>query len=284
MSSPSLREPRARRGGGPVGARGQPALGCLGSVEALGHVASAEAFAGGIGTADLDLEMPEVRELHGESMRCSGRRAALVTTRADIRTGLTDILDTVTLTEDLCTWVQEQPVWQQDLSRRLLAHARLDGEAYAAAFRVVLAEHQALAQGEHSEQPGGVELEDFPAAARDGDTPRLKAFGRLRGVGAVVDDGELRFGTEGLTVVFGGNGAGKSSYVAALKKVCRAVDCAGELRGNVFGALPAQQTAMLETITSAQGAVSRQVNLREPQEPTMSAISVFDTQMRRVVR
>lgn len=169
-------------------------------------------------------------------------------------------------------------MWQQDLSRRLLAHAQLDEDGYAAALAVVLAEHGALEPDAGSHSPEGVELDDFPAAARDGDTPRLQVFGRLRGVNAVVEHGELRFAAEGLTVIFGANAAGKSSYVAALKKVCRAVDCAGELRGNVFGAAPAQQTAVLETVTGVQEPLSRRVNLRNPHEPAMSAISVFDAQ------
>lgn len=184
----------------------------------------------------------------------------------------------MTLTEELCAWVQQQPRWQQDLSRRLLARAQLDRDDYGAAFAVVLAAHGALASGAEADEPPSIELADFPAAARDGATPRLQAFGRLRGVGAVVEDGELRFAIGGLTVVFGANAAGKSSYVAALKRVCRAVDCGGELRGNVFGAVPAQQTAMLETVTGNQQPLSRQVDLRDPREPVMSAISVFDTQ------
>jgi energy-coupling factor transporter ATP-binding protein EcfA2 len=169
-------------------------------------------------------------------------------------------------------------MWQQDLARRLLAQAQLDETGYAAALDVVLAEHGALEPDADSDAPQGVELADFPAAARDGDTPRLQAFGRLRGVGAVVEHGELRFATEGVTVIFGANAAGKSTYVAALKKVCRAVDCEDELRGNVFGAEPGQQTGLLETVTGAQDPLSRQVNLRDPQEPEMSAISVFDAQ------
>jgi energy-coupling factor transporter ATP-binding protein EcfA2 len=208
----------------------------------------------------------------------STHRASMPRVSGSIRPVQDGILVTVTVTQDLFTWVQQQPVWQQDLARRLLAHAQLVGDEYEAALNVVLAEHGALATGQDPEEPRVVQLDDFPAAARDGDTPRLQAFGRLRGVGAVVDNGELRFGNDGLTVVFGGNGAGKSSYVAALKRVCRAVDCSGALRGNVFGATPAQQTAKLETVTGTQSVVSRQVNLREPEEPAMSAISVFDTQ------
>jgi ABC-type transport system involved in cytochrome c biogenesis ATPase subunit len=209
-----------------------------------------------------------------ESVPATNRRARCLAQESNRRQGHTDA---VTLTEDLCAWVQDQPMWQQDLSRRLLAHAQLDDDGYATALVVVLAEHGALEPDAESPPPEGVELDDFPAAARDGDTPRVQAFGRLRGVGAVVEHGELRFATEGLTVVFGANAAGKSSYVAALKKVCRAVDCAGELRGNVFGAVPAQQTALLETVTGTHETLSRQVNLRDPQEPAMSAISVFDT-------
>jgi len=87
-------------------------------------------------------------------------------------------------------------MWQQDLSRRLLAQAQLDEDGYAAALAVVLAEHGALESDARSDAPEGVELDDFPAAARDGDTPRLQVFGRLRGVGAVVEHGELRFTTK----------------------------------------------------------------------------------------
>lgn len=182
----------------------------------------------------------------------------------------------MTLTEDLCEWVGQQPAWQQDLSRRLLSRSHLDGSEYDEALAVVLAAHGALDDGEEAPTPHGVALQDFPASAHTGETPRLLSFGRTRGVGSLSETGELQFARDGLTVAFGANAAGKSTYVGALKTVCRAVDGNEVLRSNVFAAEPAEQVAMLQTVTGTAEPVGRRVDLRDPEEPQMSSISVFD--------
>jgi hypothetical protein len=183
----------------------------------------------------------------------------------------------VTSTDDLCEWVEQQPAWQQDLARRLLLRSQLDGDGYDEALAVVLAAHHALDPDERAPNPQGVVLEDFPVAAQAGDTPRLISFGRVRGVGALSGADELRFAPSGITVVFGANAAGKSTFVGALKVICRAVDRHNVLRGNVFAEDPEEQVASLETVTGAAEPVARRVDLRDPQEPQMSSISVFDS-------
>lgn len=183
----------------------------------------------------------------------------------------------MTLTEELCEWVGQQPAWQQDLSRRLLQKPQLDDAEYEEALAVVLAAHGALEDGEQAPEPYGVALQDFPAAAQAGESPRLISFGRVRGVGALSDADALRFVPHGLTVVFGANAAGKSSFVGALKVVCRAVDRDSVLRSNVFAEDPDEQVANLETVTGGAEPLGRRVDLRDPQEPQMGSISVFDS-------
>jgi hypothetical protein len=109
--------------------------------------------------------------------------------------------------------------------------AQLIPTEYDEALRVVKAAFGALAEGEIAPQPQQLALDDLPAHEASGGAPRLVAFGRLRGVGAVSHEHELRFAPGGLTVIYGQNAAGKTTYVRALKRVCRTVDCEAEVRG-----------------------------------------------------
>jgi hypothetical protein len=183
------------------------------------------------------------------------------------------------LRDDLYMWLSTLPAWQRDLARRLASRPQLDAEEYAEALLIVRNAHGALADGRDVPDPCLLTLDDLPASASTG-APRLTAFGRLRGVGAVSGDHELHFLPDGLTVVYGQNAVGKSSYVRALKRVCRAVDCESELRGNVFAPPAAGDptpTAMVEFSVPA-GTHARQLDLSDPPELGLEAISVFDAQ------
>ena len=61
----------------------------------------------------------------------------------------------------------------------------------------------------------------LPGVPSDG-TTWLRGFGSLKGVGLIGQDEEWSFGPTGLTLVCGQNAVGKSSYVRALKVLCRA--------------------------------------------------------------
>ncbi len=184
----------------------------------------------------------------------------------------------MTLRDDLYAWLATQDAWQQDLARRLAGRAQLDGSDYDEALRVVKAAFGALAEGETAPEPRSFALDDLPAQDTAGGAPRLVGFGRLRGVGAVASDHELRFAANGLTVIYGQNAAGKTTYVRALKRVCRTVDREAEVRGNVFAAPSASAvspTATVELEVSGQ-ARAQQISLVDPPDLGLDAISVFD--------
>jgi ABC-type uncharacterized transport system ATPase subunit len=182
----------------------------------------------------------------------------------------------VPLIEELLGWVEQQPAWQQELAVRLLSRPELTGDDYDEALRVVLAAHAALRDGEDAPEPSNITSQHFPEVST-AIAPRLLSFGRMRGVGAVDPEGELEFGGDGLTTVFGANAAGKSTYVRGLKQVCRTVDLDRTLLGNVFAeAEVGEQTATLTTATGHDAAVGRRVDLQAPDEPALSMVSVFD--------
>lgn len=183
------------------------------------------------------------------------------------------------LRDDIKAWVGSLPGWQQDLVRRLLTSTSLDDAGYKAALAIVLQAHGALGPDEVALAPEPPQDSDFPSTPSAGSAPRLVALGGLRGVGAVPETEELRFAQEGLTVIYGSNAAGKSSYVRALKRVCRTVDCDSSILADVFAApadVPKKPTATLEW-KDTSGLTSRRIDLTDPQQASLDAISVFDT-------
>lgn len=184
----------------------------------------------------------------------------------------------MTLRDDLYAWIVCQDAWQQDLAKRLAERAQLDRPDYDEALRMVKGAFGALLENETAPEPQPFTIDDLPGQDSSAAAPRLVGFGRLRGVGAVSDEHELRFAANGLTVIYGQNAAGKTTYVRALKRVCRTVDCEAEVRGNVFTAplAPAvSPTANVELQVSGESRAQR-ISLTDPPDLGLNAISVFD--------
>jgi energy-coupling factor transporter ATP-binding protein EcfA2 len=64
--------------------------------------------------------------------------------------------------------------------------------------------------------------EHFPAEANHDQAVVLRALHTLTNVGKIPSDQTLDFQAQGLTIVYGGNGTGKSGYARVLKQACRA--------------------------------------------------------------
>ena len=185
----------------------------------------------------------------------------------------------MTLRDDLYAFLEAQDPWQQDLAKRLVARTQLTGDDYDRALRVVKNSFGALAAGEDSPDLQTLELDDLPGAATTGGAPRLVRFGRMRGVGAVAEEHELRFLPDGLTVIYGQNAAGKTSYVRGLKRLCRTVDRDAEVRGNVYVQPDSATTPTANVEYTVAGDLrSQQIDLRDPPNLGLDAVSVFDSE------
>lgn len=74
-----------------------------------------------------------------------------------------------------------------------------------------------------------------------GDYPRLLSIKNPKNICALHEEGSLDFAKEGLTIIYGGNGSGKSSYARILKKFCWSRNPTIELKKNVFAPSEKQQ-------------------------------------------
>lgn len=181
----------------------------------------------------------------------------------------------MTLREDLFDWLSAQALWQQTLARRLTERTELEEDGYLQGLLLVKGAFGALAEGE--DEPAVEELrpQDLPTEST-GPAPKLLTFGRLQGVGAITNLHELTF-SGSLTIVYGANAAGKSTYVRAMKRVCRTVDRDAEVRGNVFSAPSggSEPTARVSWLSNDE-VEAEEIDLKNPPDLGLEAISVFD--------
>ncbi|MFD7307719.1 AAA family ATPase [Promicromonospora sp. NPDC059942] len=114
----------------------------------------------------------------------------------------------MTIEDDIRAWALERPGWQQDVLVALARGGTFESEQIEAlADRLLLPD---------SKNPNGAATD----IALGGTTPkqvRLSRVYNLKGVNALAEDQELPFASDGLTIIYGNNGSGKSGYARLVK-------------------------------------------------------------------
>lgn len=104
---------------------------------------------------------------------------------------------------------------------------------------------------------------------------RIKKLSNLKNVGNVAEDGSLNFLTDGLTIIYGENGTGKSSYARVLKKACRAIKQDIEIYSNAFEDTSGIGTAEIKIINDGNPEIIQR-NVNGKPDPRLNSISIFD--------
>lgn len=136
-------------------------------------------------------------------------------------------------------WCADQEPWVGDALRRAAASDEASpADAHAIAIRVQAAQGIARAGS-----PDCLPFTDdcLVAAVGGEDVTLLCSIGPLERVDRLAEDQELRFALDGLTVVYGDNGSGKSGYARAARRLCTSRNPIA-LQSNVFAENERQPT------------------------------------------
>lgn len=178
--------------------------------------------------------------------------------------------------ESLLAWSGKQEPWQQDALRRVAISLDVS-EADLVSIVANLKRAQGIDQTSDIEcVPLGAD--DLRQDAAEAPLARLCSIGDVLRVNRLAPNQKLPFALDGITIIYGENGSGKSGYCRIAKKLCRAriVD---ELHPNVFEEgeqLPGEATVRyLLDGESVVGAVKWVDGQPSPQET--AHISVFDS-------
>lgn len=180
------------------------------------------------------------------------------------------------LLDKILKWTQTLPKWQSDAARRLLQ--REDGlseDDYSELFTLLKAGHGLPNPDDLKPEP--LAANHLPANIKAGQTIILKEMSELTHVNRIAPNQTLAFSEKGMSVIYGGNGTGKSGYVRVMKQACRCRDQLEMVHTN------ANDLASAKQIPTARFKVEKQGNddvldwrrgRSAPDE--LSMISVFD--------
>ncbi|HIE65398.1 MAG: hypothetical protein ABGX83_08225 [Nitrospira sp.] len=126
------------------------------------------------------------------------------------------------LLTDILKWTETLPEWQRDATRRLLQKESLSDEDYAELYALLKAEHNLSDTGELKGHP--LAEDHLSSEIKPGETVILRSMRELTNVNHIALGQTLPFSASGMTVIYGGNGSGKSGYARVMKSACRARD------------------------------------------------------------
>ncbi|WP_170582988.1 AAA family ATPase [Ruegeria arenilitoris] len=178
-----------------------------------------------------------------------------------------------TVPKRILAWSQNRPLWQQDALRRIVLNGYPDAQA--------VDEILALCKKEHGDQSGKLTAQPLatthlPVDPGAGESISLNGISNVAGVNQLATGQNLAFEQNGLTIVYGQNGTGKSGYTRILKNACRSRHAA-EIIPDVYSSPPSGKAKADLKVSRTSGATETisWENSGESAE-MLSAITVFD--------
>ncbi len=187
----------------------------------------------------------------------------------------------MSLLGDILKWTKTLPMWQRDAVRRLFQkESDLSAADYDDLSILLKGEYEIECDKKVAAEP--LAESHLSTGTKPSATVILKSLKNLRHVNCIPTDQILEFSSTGLTIVYGGNGSGKSGYARVMKRACRARDQSEPIHPN------ANDPAAKEAIPRATFVVQvggKDVDLEWSRGATppekLSAISVFDSKCAR---
>jgi hypothetical protein len=128
----------------------------------------------------------------------------------------------VTILQEIQKWSQGLPAWQQDAIARLYMKPDLSPQDFDDMYALLKSAHGITDPNDRV--PSKLSTEQVAAPQSSDRFVQLAAIKNLRNVNALAEDQRLPINPNGLSVIYGENGTGKSGYSRVFKRACRARD------------------------------------------------------------
>ena len=184
------------------------------------------------------------------------------------------------IVQEILKWSRDLPGWQRDAIRRIFESGELSTSDIDELVNLAKIEN-GIGNGDETAKP--LRSDQVPVKLPVGDLVRLLTIKNLENVNAIAHGQSISFAKEGLTVVYGDNGAGKSGYSRVLKRACRARDQKEDILPNAELPIDQRGTPQASFEIELNRNVVEEIWRQGDTAPsTLSSIAVFDTHCARV--
>lgn len=175
--------------------------------------------------------------------------------------------------QDILIWSQGRQAFVQDALRRLVTSTTLTQSDIDELVQLVKKE---CGDNTITLNPIPLDSTHIPTAtATSGSYPKLINLSNPINICALHSQGGLQFSNTGLTVVYGANGSGKSSYSRILRKLCWSRNPSVILKKNVFN--PSTSLQQVDFVVENNGTNNSFTwTENSPSNPILNSIFVFD--------
>lgn len=180
--------------------------------------------------------------------------------------------------KQLLDWAAKQPAWARDAIRR---HAESTGFIVSdndKAGILARVRHAAGFASEGLPDHAPVAAEHLNFGPSTAPSALLCSLGPVANLGRLAPGQQLRFALDGITLIYGDNGSGKSGYCRITKKLCRSLTV-DDLLGDIFteGAKPPAEVLVRYRLKNGEAVIEHNwIDGAVPPEPVRN-ISVFDS-------
>jgi ABC-type cobalamin/Fe3+-siderophores transport system ATPase subunit len=180
--------------------------------------------------------------------------------------------------DEILNWSisSSRPAWQRDALRRLVVNGALTEEDIEETLLLIKAAYGIIGPSQISIAPIPLDpIHICPDSAAD-QPVSLSSISDVCNVNAICSGKPLTFNENGMTIVYGENGTGKSGYVRILKALCRARTADNKIFPNVFS--DDYQKPKSACVNYKHGASGIPFVMEEgkPAPQELSCINVFD--------
>jgi|TARA_R100000049_G_C1954626_1_gene106581 ABC-type lipoprotein export system ATPase subunit len=185
------------------------------------------------------------------------------------------------LLNDILKWTESLPLWQRDACRRLFQKEGVLEETDYDELYVLLRKENGINVDDGLE-PSPLEKRHLPVELPPGETVILTGLRDLENVNRIPNGHALSFSEDGMTVIYGGNGSGKSGYARVIKRACRARDQSEPIHPNANDPAAASKEPTGKFDVKVAGSPYEIEWSRDSIPPDrLSSISVFDSKCAR---